>query len=389
MLHPVWGHEAVRGVLGRARRDDRFPSALLLHGPRGVGKQRLALWAGQLLLCERPGEAPCDACHSCRLALRLQHPDLHWHFPLARPKGVAADRLGDALEQERAEQLERWRESPVGLPEREPNESYGIYLAAVQMIRRRAQSRPAMGAEQVFVIGEAEELVTQEASQEAANALLKLLEEPPRGTRLILTSSQPGRLLPTVRSRTVPIHVSPLRLEDVRRFLAEHAGVDDAAAERAARAGVGSIGRALGFLPGEKGEPGPLERKRRQALGLLRAALSAKREDAFALALSFPATGARQLAELLDFLDEAIRDLGAAAAGASERVTNPDGAELLGQGTQVAAVHPSDAARALAIVERARELARGNVNPQLLVAGLTQELRRTLLGSRAGVGATA
>jgi DNA polymerase-3 subunit delta' len=391
MLHPVWGHEEVRGVLGRARRSDRFPSALLLHGPRGVGKQRLALWAGQLLLCERPGEAPCDACHSCRLALRLQHPDLHWHFPLARPKGVAADRLGDALEQERADQLERWRASPVGLPERVEGgerDSYGIYLAAVQTIRRRAQSRPAMSAEQVFVIGEAEELVTQEASQEAANALLKLLEEPPRGTRLILTSSQPGRLLPTVRSRTVPIHVGPLRLDDVRRFLAEHAGVADAEAERAARAGLGSIGRALGFLPGEKGEPGPLDRKRRQALGLLRAALSPRREDAFALALSFPATGARHLAELLDFLDEAIRDLGTLAAGAPERVADPAATELVGRGGQGAAVHPSDAARALGVVERARELARGNVNPQLLVAGLTAELRRTLLAAQVGAGAT-
>ena len=385
-LHPVWGHGALRDVLGRARRDARFPSALLLHGPRGVGKQRLALWAAQLLLCERPGAAPCDACHSCHLALGIQHPDLHWHFPLARPKGVSGDRLGDALEQVRGERLAEARAQPIARTARDEKDSHGIYLAAVQTIRRRAQSRPSMGSDQVFVIGEAEELITQEASQEAANALLKLLEEPPRGTRLILTSSEPGRLLPTVRSRTVPLHVGPLTHDEVRRFLEQQAGIDPAAAERAARSGAGSIGRALGFIPDEDG-PGPLDKKRRRALELLRVSLSARREEAFALALSFPPTGARQLSELLDFLDEAIRDLGALAAGVPERAANPDVADVLGR-AHVGAVHPSDVARGLAVVERARELARGNVNPQLLVTGLTQELRRTLLGRQAGAGAT-
>ena len=384
-LHPVWGHEAIKSVLGRARRDGRFPSALLLHGARGVGKQRLALWAGQLLLCEKPGATPCDACHSCRLALGLQHPDLHWHFPLARPKGVSGDRLGDALEQERAEQLAEARETPIRPPiryrAREGGDSHGIYLAAVQTIRRRAQSRPSMGSEQLFVIGEAEELITQEASQEAANALLKLLEEPPRGTCMILTSSEPGRLLPTVRSRTVPLHVGSLPHEDVRRFLEQQAGVEPAVSERAARSGSGSIGRALGFLPGEDG-PGPLERTRSRALELLRVSLSARREEAFALALSFSPTGARQLTEMLDFLDEAIRDLATVTAGVPERAANPNVVELLGRIGR-AEVHPADAARALTLVERAR----GNVNPQLLVTGLTQELRRTLLGQQASAGA--
>src|SRR5688500_7905764 len=82
----------------------------------------------------------------------------------------------------------------------------------------RAYTRPAMSAEQVFIVGDADALVVQEASQEAANALLKLLEEPPGGTRFILTSSEPGRLLPTVRSRSVPLHVGRLPGELVRLF---------------------------------------------------------------------------------------------------------------------------------------------------------------------------
>ncbi|NIQ56701.1 MAG: hypothetical protein GWN71_26005, partial [Gammaproteobacteria bacterium] len=76
-----------------------LPGPLLLHGAPGVGKQRLALWAAQLALCEAPGpDGPCDTCRHCRLATRLEHPDIHWYFPLARPKGVSGDRLRGALE---------------------------------------------------------------------------------------------------------------------------------------------------------------------------------------------------------------------------------------------------------------------------------------------------
>lgn len=395
-LHPVWGHEALRVLLGRTALQGRLPSALLLHGPRGTGKQRLALWMGQLILCEATTEGssarrrvpePCGTCHACRLVLGLQHPDLHWHFALERPRGVSGDRLSDALERARAERLEDQRIQSIRYvgPEVRSGPS-GIYLAAVQTIRRQAQSRPSMGPEQVFVIGEAEELVPQEASQEAANALLKLLEEPPRDTRMILTSSEPGRLLPTVRSRTVPLHVGRLPNERVQQFLEEQAGTEPADAQSAARLGAGSIGRALGFLPVEGGA-GPLERTRRSALELLQVALSPRREEAFAFALSFPPSGARHLAELLDFLGLASRDLAALAAGAAEDVSNPDAAELFGRATSGGGVHAANAVRTLAAVERARVLARGNVNPQLLVTGLIEELRHILLGEPGPEGA--
>jgi DNA polymerase-3 subunit delta' len=372
-------------VLARARREGTLPSSLLFHGARGVGKQRLALWTAQLLLCEAPAEEPCGRCQSCKLASALQHPDVHWHFPLVRPKGASGDKLGDALEEARAEELERRRAAPVRFDRHE--EPAGIYLAAVQTLRRRAYTRPAMSREQIFVVGDAEALVSQEASPEAANALLKLLEEPPAATRFFLTSSEPGRLLPTVRSRTVPMHVGRLPLELVRGFLVEQAGFEKAAAERAARLGEGSIGRALGFLPNEDGAM-PLEALRVRALEIVSAALSPQRSDGFRLAMSFPPASARALVELFDFVEEALRDLAAIASGLPQRAVNPDAAGLIEKALARAAVDPTDAARTLAVVDRARELARGNVNPQLLVAGLIEELRRTLFPG-AAMGAAA
>jgi DNA polymerase-3 subunit delta' len=221
-------------------------------------------------------------------------------------------------------------------------------------------------------------LVSQEASPEAANALLKLLEEPPAATRFILTSSEPGRLLPTVRSRTVPLHIGRLPLEVVGRFLVEQAGFERVPAERAARLGEGSIGRALGFLPDEEGTV-HLEALRVRALEVLAAALAPGRAAGFELAMSFPPAGARALTDLLDFVEEALRDLAAAAAGVPERAVSPEAAALIVRRGERSPIDPSDVARTLAVVDRARELARGNVNPQLLVAGLVGELRRTLL----------
>ena len=66
-----------------------LPASLLFHGPRGIGKQRLALWLAQTLLCENANR-PCGKCKSCLYSLNLAHPDLHWHFPRPRLKDADA-----------------------------------------------------------------------------------------------------------------------------------------------------------------------------------------------------------------------------------------------------------------------------------------------------------
>ena len=375
-LHAVRGHASARAALGRAHTRGVLPTALLFHGPRGVGKQRLALWLAQLLVCERAKGAPCDACPSCRMASSLEHPDVHWYFPIPRPKSVAGDRLVDALEEARLEEIAALRENPLRASHSE--EVRGLYVGSVRSMRAKAYKRPVMAPGQVFIVGDADALVPQEASPEAANALLKMLEEPPGGSRFILTTSESGHLPATIPSRTVPLHLTPLPTSEVAAFLREEAGSDAKAADWAAGLSQGSIGRALGFLPGED-EPGPLEVLRRRALEIVVAAAGARASAAHALALGFPPAGARTLVELFGFVEEWLRDLAAAASGARDRVIHRDSLAELDRIAAKAELTPFQISVAFGHVERARELAVANVNPQLVISGLVSDLRRSLV----------
>jgi DNA polymerase-3 subunit delta' len=352
-----------------------------------VGKQHLALWLARLTVCESPtGNGPCDTCGPCRMALSLEHPDIHWYFPLPRPK-VSRERQADALERARYEALAEvraasWRPSGAG------GEVAAIYLGTVANLRAAAAKRPTMAEGPVFIVGQAETLVPQESSQEAANALLKLLEEPPGAARFILTSSEPGLLLPTIRSRTVPLHVPPLPEELVRSILEQELDVEPKVAAWAARLGQGSPGRAMAFLP-EGEELGPLEKDRRRAYEIVAAALGRDPSTGHEVAVSFPPAQARALLDLFSFVEEWLRDLAAVASGADDRVFNHDAAQRLHRHLADTNVEAAVIPDAFACVERARELARGNVNPQLIVSGLVRDLRRALRGSvvAAGVGA--
>ena len=379
-LHPVVGHQDVLQVLAQAHARGSLPSTLLLHGPKGVGKQRVALWLAQLLVCEAPSaDGPCQSCPSCRMALGVEHPDLHWYFPIARPKGVSGERLVGALEDARMKALAERRAEPLRASY--DDELRGLYLGVVRNIRARAHLRPTMAEGQIFIVGDAELLVPQESSPEAANALLKLLEEPPGASRFILTSSEPGRLLATIRSRTVPLHLAPPNTDEVEAFLINSVSAEPDVAAWAALLSQGAIGRALGFLP-DGAEKGPLEALRRKAYALVDAALTKGQGAGYSAALSYSPAGARKLTDLFAFVEEWLRDIGAVACGAGDAVFNQDARARLEEIVSRSGIAPSDLALAISAVEEARVLAHGNVNPQLVISGLIRSIQRRVRHQR-------
>ncbi|HEY0304555.1 MAG TPA: hypothetical protein VGC44_06265 [Longimicrobiales bacterium] len=329
-------------------------------------------------MCESPGPVePCGVCAPCKSVLKLQHPDVHWFFPMPRPKvSGGQDKMADALEEARAEELEYRRAHPLRAST--PSETVGIFVAHVQTLRRLAINRPAMANRKIFIIGDAENLVPQEASPEAANALLKVLEEPPADTTFILTAADSESLLPTIKSRVLPMRVQPLPVELVERVLVQHAQADPKQARLAARLSQGSIGRALAFLPAD-GEPGPLEALRQEARALLAAATSPNPAPRLSAAHALPPSGARgAFMDTLDFLAMWVRDLAAAAEGADDLIVNADATKWL---KELAARHPG-AARGAAVavheIEATRGLTTFNINPQLALAVLLRQVHHSL-----------
>ena len=380
-LPPVYGHDDVRRKLLAAHQGGNLPQSLLLHGPAGVGKERLGLWLAQLILCQSPasnGEA-CGRCQSCRFVERLEHPDVHWFFPLPRPDAATPEKLREKLEEARFAELAERRADPFHVPAYDKAPAY--FMGMVQNLQRLASVRPAMGSRKVFVVGDAELMVPQESSPEAANAFLKLLEEPPADTTLILTSSNPGALLPTIRSRVLPIRLLRLPSPVVAAFLEKEKGMKPAEAESLASVAEGAIGRALRLLP-TSGGAGVLQRQRETARELLLAATASTDTQRLAAANAVAPSGARgEFTAGLEALSQWLRDLMAVAAGAPDQVAYTDDAALLSSLVKKSRVAPAGVASAILRVQEARDLAAGNVNPQLILADLLRGLRMDLVGA--------
>jgi len=351
-LAPLHGHTALRARLAETAARGALPSSLLLLGPRGVGKQQLALWLARTLLCERTaGVGPCGECKSCRMAAGVGHPDLHWFFP--RPRLKDADASPDEVREDLADAVAA-RLKAGGLYEA-PGGDEGIFIATVRAIVHTASLSPAMGRRKVFVIGDAERMVPQEGSDQAANAFLKLLEEPLPDTSIILTSSEPGALLPTIRSRVVAMRVVPLSESETRDFLADP--------EVANRLDLPSgdeldeLIRLAGGAPGRLIDRDAWVVAMRQANRILDAATAADRGRQMRVALAAGSAGARgKFSDALDALTVVLHDRARAAA---ERGDESEA---------------SGAARAVDAVEEAKEMAARNVNPQLLTASLVRQI---------------
>jgi DNA polymerase-3 subunit delta' len=284
------------------------------------------------------------------------HPDLHWFFP--RPRLKDGDATADDVKGDLGEAItERMEADGLWAP---PPGTDGLYVATVRALVHLASLRPAMAARAVFVVGDAERMVSQEGADQAANAFLKLLEEPPNGTTLILTTSEPGALLPTIKSRVVSVRVPPLARADMDAFL------DDAAVSRtlARVTREEALARANG-APGELFAGESMAAAFGSARKLLDAALAPNTPDGMAERVK---AAARQ---------------GVAGARGSFSDTLDALTHLLHARTQqlVHAGRESDARRtasALVHVETAKTKAQGNVSPQLLSAALVSTLHRTL-----------
>lgn len=356
-LVPLHGHDALRARLSDARSRGILPQSLLLHGEAGIGKQRLALWLAQAILCERE-TAPCGQCQQCRYSAELTHPDLVWVFP--RPKLRDSDPALDDIKQDLEQAaVERAKADGLYAP---PVGTDAIFVATTRLLVQMASVTPALARRKVFIVGDADRMSPPQENAEApaANAFLKLLEEPPADTNLILTSSAPGALLPTIRSRVVALRVAPIGDGAMRDWLREEK-VAAALKKLEVPSSVDEQVRLAAGAPGRLLASQETSAASDAARRILEVALSGDKGKALRLAMGQGVSGARgAFTDVLDALTVALHRRTRDAVSASD-----DRAA-------------SNAARAIAMLEESKQLAGGNVNPQLITANLLVDLTRIL-----------
>jgi DNA polymerase III subunit delta' len=247
---------ALRGMLGSGR----VPHAMLFAGPRGIGKFTLARMFAQALNCERLRDDFCGECDTCRRIGRLADPAPLLELGLAE-RGEGAD----AAMVERVPLIlethpDVWAIVPDPVRLKSPVARPVLHVGQLRAVQRAAYFQP-VARRRVFLLDGAETM-----RWDHANIFLKILEEPPETATLILLTTNPYLLLPTIRSRCLQFYFAPLESSQVEQFLRDRARLSPADCRQAVQLAEGSPGVALSLdLAGATA-------LRRAALGVLSSA---------------------------------------------------------------------------------------------------------------------
>ena len=269
------GKEGAIDAVSAAVKSGRLSHALVVTGEKGIGKSVFADYICKLLFCENE-QKPCSACPACLKISKNIHPDVFKIYPAGK------------------------------------SETIGVKEIAV--VKNNLFVKPNDADKKIFIIYSAERM-----NRFAQNSMLKMIEEPPEDSFFILTCQNSQALLPTVRSRVTEVALSPASDDEVRaELLKRMPDLSNDKAERAARISCGNIGVALEIA--EDGELSQLY----DSIGSIAEAMCDKDRARLCLELgrfSKKKDEALRLAELLMLV---FRDVCAALAGASERLSGCD-----------------------------------------------------------------
>ena len=233
----IVGQETVKQKLCQAVQEGRIAHAQLFTGPSGVGKLPLALAYAQYVACpNKTATDSCGVCPSCLQYQKLQHPDLHFAFPIV--KGDEGDVCDDFVDKFRSLilenkyfDLETWYKT-MGVETKQGM----IYEKESSEILRKLSLKSFGDGYKVMLIWQPEKM-----NGTCANKLLKLLEEPPTKTLFLLVSEHPEQLLSTVLSRVQEVRVPRLPEMTIASALREeYSWLDESAAQRIAHMANGS-----------------------------------------------------------------------------------------------------------------------------------------------------
>ena len=328
----IVGADAAVASLERALSSDRLSHAVLFTGPAHVGKGTLALSLARALNCEAPDSeaSPCGHCRPCDRIARGQHADVE----VVAPGGIC--RVSD----------------------HDHSRSRTIGICAVRRVEATGAMQPYEGKQRVFIVDPADAL-----TDEAEDAFLKTLEEPPSAVTFLLVSERPARLRDTVRSRCQELPLPPLSVQQLTDWLTVERQVEPETAAALARLAGGRAGWAIAAL--DDGDP--LEVRRTQAEEARRV-LNSSRATRLDYAQSLAGRGGGEPVNALSALEHWIawwRDLLLVTTDCAERVTHQTEREQLQQ--DASRYRPADIASFLNALVQTREHLRRGVNPRLAI----------------------
>lgn len=214
-MEEIIGHQEIITRLNQAIKTERVGSAYLFHGPTGIGKKLVALYFAQALNCLSSSEdsRPCKVCTNCKKISRRLHPEINI---ITKEEDAAA-----------------------------------IKIKQIWQLQAEIMLRPVESRAKVYIIDNAHLLTS-----EAANCLLKTLEEPPEACLIILITAQPTLLLPTIVSRCQKINFEALTIGEVETYLREKFNLEKEQAYFLAKFSGGSVGLAQQYY-----QEGVIEKK--------------------------------------------------------------------------------------------------------------------------------
>ncbi|MCD8121857.1 MAG: DNA polymerase III subunit delta' [Clostridiales bacterium] len=204
-FHDIVGQDQIKEHLQKAIENHKVSHAYILTGEAGMGRKSLADAFALTLLCEKGGREPCMECHACRQVLSGNHPDLI-HVTHEKPNSISVNDIREQI-----------------------NDTMLV--------------RPYSSYYKIYIVDEAEKM-----TQQAQNALLKTIEEPPSYAVIILLTTNQDLFLPTILSRCVQLKLKPLRDSVVKSYLVQNRKVPEGDAEVYAAFARGNLGKAIALF---------------------------------------------------------------------------------------------------------------------------------------------
>ncbi len=357
----VVGQERVKELIVKAMAARRLAHAYLFHGQPGIGKDAMAIAVVMRLNCEAEPGGGCGACNSCAAILNNSHPGFIPVLPVpTKTERMSEDKYISTIRESILRRIQQpYREMAFA---QDLSRFPIIGIDQIRLMKERARLRTEKKTYRVFLVSHADRM-----TQEASNSLLKLLEEPPERTIIILTTAYPSQLPRTVVSRCQLVRFNPLKEEDIAGALSERFGASDEAARFFSRMAGGSLQNGLSFLESD------FEGRRMTALQYLNAVCSENRMKRIVGTQQFIEKQERvEVLQALRFLQVWFRDLLCIRLSLQDRVMNTDKREEL---NRFLALQPDmDIESGLASIEGAIDFIEKNVYLQLVVFSVTSKL---------------